>query len=101
MKDQKDCAECASIKPGKPRCGYCLGDLIGEQHEEVIGLRAQLAEARDVIEFYASQKHLEKLIPGVNYDMQRADWRVSHPYVGGVEYGQTAAAFLAKYPKGD
>lgn len=53
MKEQKDCAECLHIRPGKPRCGYCLSDLIGELHEKNIALKAQLAVAKAALEFYA------------------------------------------------
>lgn len=68
----------------------------GPIEKENAQLRAQLAEAREVIEFYGAEKTY--IIPAGSGDA--ADW-VSATCPAQDDIGMKARAFLAKYPKGD
>lgn len=59
MKDQKDCAECPQIRPGEPRCRYCLTDLIGELSDKLHRTEAALEEA--VLAIEQADKHCEAI----------------------------------------
>lgn len=59
-------------------------------------LRAQLAEAREVIEFYGAEKTY--IIPAGSGDV--ADW-LTATCPAQDDIGTKARAFLVKYPKGD
>lgn len=98
MKDQKDCVECVSIQPGKPRCGYCLSDLIGELHAEAIQLRSQLAEARKVLRDIS---HCNGLDPEHLWANDYNDPGIIFAKTIIEDLRDSAGAFLAKYPKGD
>lgn len=67
-----------------------------EEYVSVKEIEAQLALAKEALEFYANREHIEVLERGINFDMLETKWRVAHPYIGGVEYGQTARAALEK-----
>ena len=84
MKDQKDCVECSAIRPGQPRCRYCLSDLIGEMSEKLARTEAALEEVKTVLEFYRDEDNWTKGIV-----------EACSPIIA--DTGTKARAFLEKY----